>query len=384
MKATEVPLTPTVLEWAIKESGYSVPEVARAIGIDESELGEWLRGKSNPKLTPFRKLAAVLHRPAAAFLLAEPPKADGVAVHFRRPANVDREGLNPIERRHIREARRVQSTTSWLLRELGEAASSLPRVQTSLALGLVATNARQVLGVTTEAQLGWADESKAQAAWREALESVGVSVLLLRLGENSCRGFSIWDDYAPVMGISSYFRPTARVFTMLHEFGHLLTRSSSACVEQGRGQRLMRATDPLERWCEGFAAAVLLPEGPVLEQVARRRARTVSKTLTLDDAGAIARRFKASLRATVIRLIELGEAGWELYREIPPVSDDKPRGGGGRGLNRAELREQEFGARLQRLFVRGMREDLISRGDVLSHLRISEDDLENLEEGARG
>jgi hypothetical protein len=86
----------------------------------------------------------------------------------------------------------------------------------------------------------------------------------------------------------------------------------------------------------------------------------------------------------VIRLIELGEAGWELYREIPPVSDDKPRGGGGRGLNRAELREQEFGARLQRLFVRGMREDLISRGDVLSHLRISEDDLENLEEGARG
>ncbi len=103
----------------------------------------------------------------------------------------------------------------------------------------------------------------------------------------------------------------------------------------------------------------------------------------LAEAGAVADRFKVSLRAMVIRLINLGVAEWDLYRSIPPHADDKAKRKGGKGLTRAELREKEFGRRLEALFVKGMRDDLISRGDVLSHLRLSEDDLESLEKKVR-
>jgi Zn-dependent peptidase ImmA (M78 family)/transcriptional regulator with XRE-family HTH domain len=384
MKGTEVPVTPSVLEWAIQESGYSVPEVAKQVGVEEAELGGWIHGRSRPKLTAFRKLAAVLHRPAATFLLSEPPARDLIAIKFRRPPNVGRVHLNPDERRYIREGARVQETLSWLLQQMGELPVTLPQIELSASTASVAADARQRLGVSLNNQLEkWKNEYQAQAGWRDALEASGVSVLMLRLGEGSCRGFSIWDDFAPLAAVNTYFRGTARIFSMLHEFGHLLTRSSSACLEHARGHRLAKAADPTERWCEQFAAAVLLPEGAVRRLLRAELGWDGRKVTDLGDASSAANRFKVSLRAMVIRLIEMGAAEWDLYRKIPAHSDDKPTGGGGKGLSRAELREKEFGRRLEALFVKGMRDDLISRGDVINHLRLSEDDLESLEKMLR-
>ena len=385
MKGTEVPVTPSVLEWAIQESGYSIPEVAKQLGVEEAELGRWLRGKGHPKVTAFRRLAAVLHRPAATFLLSEPPEADPVAIKFRRPPNVERVELNADERRHIREAARVQDTVSWLLQEMGEPPASMPTVELSAAPERVAEAARQHLEVSLDTQLQiWKTESQAQAGWRDALEASGVSVLMLRLGEKSCRGFSVWDDFVPLLAVNTYFRGTARIFSMLHEYGHLLTRSSSACLEQARGHRLAKSSDSTERWCEEFAAAVLLPASAVKRLLKIELGWEGGKVKDLDEASATANRFKVSLRAMVIRLIELDAADWDLYHKIPAHSDDKPAGAGGKGLSRAELREKEFGKRLEALFVKGMRNDLISRGDVISHLRLSEDDLESLEKIVRG
>jgi Zn-dependent peptidase ImmA (M78 family) len=359
--------------------------VAKELGVDEAELGSWLDGESSPKLTVFRKLAAVLHRPAATFLLAEPPDTDPIAIRFRRPPNVDRLQLNADERRHLREAARVQATVSWLLQQLGEQPTDLPSIELSADPASVAAEARKRLGISLQTQLEeWRTEYEAEAGWRDALEASRVSVLMLRLGEKSCRGFSIWDDYAPLAAVNTYFRGTARVFSMLHEYAHLLTRSSSACLEQARGHRLARTSDATERWCEEFAAALLLPEGAVKRLLRAELSWEGGRVTDLNDARATANRFKVSLRAMVIRLIEMDAADWDLYRAIPAHSDDKPTSGGGKGLSRAQLREKEFGKRLEALFVKGMRDDLISRGDVLSHLRLSEDDLEGLEKRVRG
>jgi Zn-dependent peptidase ImmA (M78 family) len=385
MKGTEVPVTPAVLDWAIQESGYSIAEVARQLGIQEAELGSWLHGKSHPKLTAFRKLAAILHRPAATFLLSQPPDADPIAIKFRRPPNLDRVDLNPDERRYIREAARVQETVRWLLQQMGEGPARLPKTELSADPAAVAEEARQHLGVPLDTQLErWKSEYQAQAGWRDALEGSGVSVLMLRLGQRACRGFSIWDEFAPLVAVNTYFRGTARIFSMLHEYGHLLTRSSSACLEQARGHRLAKTSDTTERWCEQFAAAVLLPQRDVKRVLKTELGWQGGPITSLGDARSVANRFRVSLRAMVIRLIEMNAAEWELYRKIPTHTDDKPAGGGGKGLSRAELREKEFGKRLEAVFVRGMRDDLISRGDVISHLRLSEDDLESLEKIVRG
>jgi len=75
-KVTEVPITREVLHWAIGESGYTVPEVADAAGVDLVDLHAWLKGKSRPGVTAVRSLAQILRRPVAAFLLPQPPRSE--------------------------------------------------------------------------------------------------------------------------------------------------------------------------------------------------------------------------------------------------------------------------------------------------------------------
>ncbi len=98
----------------------------------------------------------------------------------------------------------------------------------------------------------------------------------------------------------------------------------------------------------------------------------------------IARRYKVSLRATALRLIELRKASWELYRAIPRTSDDKRRGGPpGTGRNRTEIRQDELGARTTDLFVSAVQRDLMSESQALGYLDIPSTDFERLAATAR-
>src|SRR5713101_4165303 len=116
-RATEVPVTPSVLRWAIEESGYDLEHIAHAVGVRLAVLEQWASGDSKPNLTHARKLASKLHRPFAALLLPAPPESRPLPVEFRHPIGDQRE-LNPSERRHLRRAARFQEVLSWLAREL--------------------------------------------------------------------------------------------------------------------------------------------------------------------------------------------------------------------------------------------------------------------------
>lgn len=68
-RTVAVPVTPSVLRWAIEQSGYKTDDLAHAIGVQASALEAWASGDTKPTLTELRKLATKLHRPLATFLL---------------------------------------------------------------------------------------------------------------------------------------------------------------------------------------------------------------------------------------------------------------------------------------------------------------------------
>jgi transcriptional regulator with XRE-family HTH domain len=89
-------VTPSVLRWAIDQSGYKTDDLAHAIGVQSSAVEAWASGNTKPTLTEVRKLASKLHRPLATFLLPAPPAARPLSVQFRQPTGHERE-LNPSE-----------------------------------------------------------------------------------------------------------------------------------------------------------------------------------------------------------------------------------------------------------------------------------------------
>jgi Zn-dependent peptidase ImmA (M78 family)/transcriptional regulator with XRE-family HTH domain len=376
-KVTEVPITPAVLDWAIGESGYTVREVAEAAGVDLDDLNSWLKGRGRPGVTAVRSLAQTLRRPVAAFLLPRPPGTNRPGVRFRHMPGIPSRELTPHERRYIRKAARLQRMIGWLIDEMQEPTARLPKAHVEDDSQSVASAFRDRLGITTATQLGWSSASVAFDAWRSGIENLGVVVLLLQLGPDNCRGFSLWHDKAPVIAINTAWNDEARAFTLFHELGHLLTQTNSACTS-APPQAVSGPWDPAERWCERFAAAVLVPEDALRRLVRDRVGEHSSRITDVATVRWIAGKFRASLRAVTLRLIELDLASWELYRSLPVAADTKRGGGGGKGRDRQEIQEDQLGGRAIAVFRRAVETDVISRSQALTYLDIPDAALESL------
>jgi len=363
-RGTTVPITPSVLEWAIRESGYDVERLAKAADTTPDKIEAWLAG-SQPTATELRTLAGVLKRPFATFFLPRPPKQKKPPIEFRVPADSVRSELNVIERQRIREAVRLQEILAWIVRELDRPSPKIPRVTINERAETQAIELRADLRITFEVQKDWTTAARALRGWRRALENSGVFVLALSMGEDSIRGFSLWDEHAPLIALNTSWSAEARIFTLFHEYAHLLTRTSSACIESiGRAK-----SDPTERWCEEFAADVIIPPRD-LEQFLRlnnvrppiKDIRTVSR---------IANMFRASLRATTLQLIAMETASWPLYNALPSLSERKSSGGGGgAGRPRAQIRLDQYGLEAIGLFASAVGRDVLNRADVLDYLDI--------------
>ena len=355
-----MPITPAVLEWAIEESGLSRAEVAEQIGVAEAQLETWIAGETKPALTAGRKLAATLHRQLAVFLLPAPPPSEHVEVNFRHPIGAQhRRELTPEERRFLRRAKRLQSVAAWLLAELAHESPRLERMSMRDDPEDAGSRWRSRMGVSIADQSGWPSASAAFDQWRSAVERLGITVVQFSMGADACRGFSMWDDRSPLVAVNTAWPDEARSFTLFHEVGHLLTRTDSACAT---APMTPHAGDPTERWCEMFAAAMLIPETAL---------SSATRVDNLAGLASLARRMHVSIRAMALRLISLGKASWTLYQAIPPAADLKRRGGaGGTGRNRTEIRVDEFGRRTTELFAAAVRRDVISSSQALDYLDI--------------
>ena len=241
----------------------------------------------------------------------------------------------------------------------------------------VANAFRGRLGIPVTTQLGWGSASVAFDAWRSAVEDLGVVVLLFQLGAENCRGFSLWHEKASVIAINTAWNDEARTFTLFHELGHLLTQTNSACTA-APPQAVSGPWDPAERWCERFAAAVLVPKEALRRLVRERIGGRVTRVTDVATVRWIAGKFRASLRAVTLRLIELGLAKWELYRALPATGDAKRGGGGGKGRDRQEIQEDQLGGRAFSLFRRAVDTDVLSRSQALTYLDIPDAALESL------
>jgi Zn-dependent peptidase ImmA (M78 family) len=190
------------------------------------------------------------------------------------------------------------------------------------------------------------------------------------MGQRAARGFSIFSEDAPLIAVNTHWNAAARVFTLIHELAHLVSRTNSVCIGIDSGRDVAPSTD-LERWCETVGAAVLLPASADLQFVGQQQ-------VGLEVAGKVARRFRVSLRAAALRLIQLGLATWNLYGSLPPASDSKPTGGGGSGRRRPMVRIDEYGKKTIRPFLRGIERQVISPSEAMDYLDVSYSNLESL------
>lgn len=377
MAGREVPITGAVLGWAREESGLSRHQLADRVGVPPEVLSAWEHGQAWPSGGQLTRLATVLHRPSALFFLPAPPRRESLRTSFRHAPGLAGREPSDIEMVHIRWGRRLQEIFSWVLRDRGAKPVGLPRFSVEERSEEAAATLRGLLGIAPATQLAWETPGEAFRAWRAALEGHGVLVLQLQMGKGNIRGFSVCDDLAPMAAVNTAYHPTARVFTLLHEVGHLVTGADAACL---RFIAPRESEAGAERWCERFAAQVLVP-GETLRSVAA--ALGVSEGRPIRDvatARRIAGRFQVSTRAVSLRLQEIGLAPQTLYglveRELARL-DWNPRGGGG-GLPAPQKRLGQLGDRLPEILFDAEGQGRVTEADLADYLRLTTGQLSDL------
>lgn len=367
-------MTPTVVEWAVGESGYELSELAQKLRYPKERLEAWIEGSDQPTQAQLRNFARAVRRPSALFYLPKPPETTGLPPSLRSAPGLRNRKLTVAEIGVIRRLTRLQRVLSWLRSEqLGpQAVDSLPVVGTDTQPDQAATLFRDWVGLSVMQQVSWQNAPTALQEWRNALTGRGVAVFQFQIDKEAIRGFSVWDDYLPVAAVNTAYTPQARVYTLFHEMGHLLRRAEGACATFADQESAQ-----VERWCDRFAAAFLLPGDET-----KRFAKTfyddqAPDDVRFDQVRKIARQFKTSVRATAIRLTELGLASQDLYRVVAERATlkfedfPKPSRGGGGGRSAAQIRLQHFGAPVVTNLLNGINSGHLTTRDVGDYLHLS-------------
>jgi Zn-dependent peptidase ImmA (M78 family) len=376
-----VPINPDLLQWAIGESGYSAGELVERLKIERSMLTKWLEGDEQPSKTQFNRLVSVLGRPSSLFFLPEPPTRSEIPEEYRSAPGRTGRNLRPSELRDVRSKRRLQRMLSSLLQEEGYPGPEIPRVTGASNPEVVAETARRSIGVTIEQQLSWDSDRQAFVEWRDAFRSSGIVVLQSQLGPDGIRGYSLGDDFAPMIVVNTAYNYAARVFSVAHEFGHLVRGRFTACVDMKYGSSEIASSSSLERWCESFAAAYLMPAS-VVQAVAES---PVGGRFELAEHLAAA--LNVSIRAAALRLAELDLVDADgFYREVNQraVIWDRDKGfARGRAQNRVERRLSEMGSGVLAPFLAAYDEGRVNELDIRRYLGIGGSDFQELRDRVR-
>ena len=323
-----VSVNPSVLKWARESSGWTIQEISKKLKVDPHALQKWESGEQPTTLAKLEGLANFYKRPLAAFFLPRPPEEPPRPADFRslpeRRGQFTRKTVLVIRR-----ATRLQSVAGELTENLGRDNRALTgRVTLRENPEQIALQQRNELGVTVQEQVPWRDEYQAFEGWRNAVQAKNIYVFSFPMPIDDARGFSLSEKEPLAIVVNSSDTPRARIFTLFHEYGHLLLRESGICIPRDQRRKLEKNFD-VEGWCNRFAAALLLPESALKEQLAHydgNRPEPLSEFLSQ-----AARKYKVSQQAVLRRLRTLKlitEARfWREVKKLESLTLLRRRGG---------------------------------------------------------
>jgi Zn-dependent peptidase ImmA (M78 family) len=181
-----------------------------------------------------------------------------------------------------------------------------------------------------------------------------------------------------MIGVNTAYGLSARIFTMAHELGHLVAGTDSTC----RGWSAPDSEPDLERWCERFGAAFLLPPEDLVEYLAREWQITPSRPVTdFATTWKLSQKLKVSARSLAISLMDSGLAPASLYSKVARNAQkvDRPTpGGGGGGQSRLQLRLSQYGTRAPRVLTQALGSGTLALRDVADYLGLTAGEVQDL------
>ncbi len=248
-----------VLIWARESLALNRAQTSESTGISPKRLVQLESGERQPTLEELKALSKSYKRTIATLLLNKPPKEKPLPEDRR---TVDSKELGHFHEKTIMAVRKARALAHSFIELRDEMGIPFPIFNLSASLQdnpqEIAVKIRQLLHLNEIREIE--NIRIALEAYIERIESLGVAVFQLSLTQDNVRGFAIVDDIIPIIGIKRGGEPPhSKTFTLFHELGHILLN------ENAISDLSLNPPWELEKWCNAFAAEVLVPTSELLQ-----------------------------------------------------------------------------------------------------------------------
>lgn len=334
-KRIEAIVKPDLLIWARESAGFTKEDAAHKLGVKLQKLGDWETGTSRPTIKQLRKLGQIYKRPIAVFYLDEKPidfqplhdfRGISGTIGFQQPVQLNFEIRQAIYRRQV------------ALNLIEDLYGELPGFKHEISITddpeMIGSQIRDILKVDSEKQKKAPGKYGAFNLWRAAIESAGVLVFQSTgVDVTEMRGFSMNEFSLPVIVLNSGDTPNGRIFTLLHEFAHIMLKEGGIC-DLNEDYDLPPEKRRIEIFCNHVAGAALIPKQELLnEDIVTRK--TDKNSWTDDELSTLAKQFKVSEEVVLRRLLICGlttnsfykTKRYEFYKKYEMISKKTTTGG---------------------------------------------------------
>jgi Zn-dependent peptidase ImmA (M78 family)/DNA-binding XRE family transcriptional regulator len=380
----------SVLEWARESAGYTIEEAARKLQTKPKTIENWESGDERPSIGKVRSMATVYKRPFHFFFLERPPTDPPIPHDFRRIPAVGVARYEPALRFQVRDAYERRQLALDLSTELDETPERFT-LKTSLEADAeaVGQQIRTFLGITSADQKRGRQAGGNYRLWRSRIEAKDILVFQIgNLPTGQMLGMSLSFDVLPVIAVNRKLTHNGRVFTLLHEFAHLMLGESGVC-DLSEDHLDSPQAQQTEIFANKVAAATLLAKADFLAEPIVSARGQGQHEWSNDELQALAGVYGASEETVLRRLLTLSltspafyqrkraeylarYARLEQQQREEAANDDFKR-------NRPQEVLSDYGRHFARLVLMNYAQDRISLTDASSFLRVKAPMVEKVE-----
>jgi len=307
VQTVTIDINPEVFKWLRESSGWTIEEVARRLNTSVSVIRDIEAGKRKPTLRQLRELSLAFKVPLAAFLLPEPREEKWPKDYRMIPG---KEGV--FDKKTIvalRRARSLQETARELLENIGyEIVPKIDKAKLTDKPEKIAKKYREMLELTEDTQRGFKSAYAMFNYLRDWLEDLNIFVFQFSMPVEDARGFTLADEHPVVIVVNSKDVIEARIFTLMHEFAHVLLGESGIDTPD----ILAPAPSSIEKWCNEFAASFLLPKELAIRVFDKYR----SSLTNIETLNRLSRKLKVSKQMLLYNMLKFNFITKKDYEQI--------------------------------------------------------------------
>ena len=371
-KTLTVEVKPEILKWAIDTAGWKEEDISKKLKVSPAIFSSWLKGVANPTLNQLEDLAKVVKRPLAVFFLPEAPKENPLPKDYRmlpeKTGKFDKKTILAIRR-----ARRLQKISKELSENLNANINKMiPTVKKSEDPKKTAEKYREEFKLDDKKQKSFKNPYEVFNYLRDIIEEKNIIIFQISMPIEDARGFTLVDGSPAVIVVNSKDQIEARIFTLMHEFGHVLLNESG--VSMPENSLFIKNVESVEKWCNDFSSAFLLPEALAKAEFSQNK-----------DVAKLSRAYKVSKAMLFYNMYRLNFISKQQYDSFigkyePEIQKPKEKAGKKGGFRPTADKQclSERGQKFVSLVVNNVDKGFITHSDALGYLSIKSKNLDKV------